>query len=129
MNAIFSYEPIPCWFSSCSTVNIPLLLSASYRRCQQLRNHILSTVPEQSQMAAPPSTQAATDRYWEALVDCGYDEQNNPFVARFGRLSRLNITFLFNELIVIKADIRNGHRGKEQMDRLALCLHHYGEYR
>jgi hypothetical protein len=79
-------------------------------------------------MAPPNATHAATDRYWEALVNCGYDKQDNPFVARFGRLSRLNITYLFNELIKIKADIRiNGDTNQEQMDLLALRLHQYSE--
>ncbi|KAI1485154.1 hypothetical protein F5X96DRAFT_674917 [Biscogniauxia mediterranea] len=66
------------------------------------------------------------DSYWRAIVDCGYDSQHGPFVARFGRLSRLNIAYLFNELIRIKADIRkNGETSQEQMGQLSLLLHQY----
>jgi len=54
---------------------------------------------------ASPSSQTSTDRYWEALVECSYDNNDEPFVARFGRLSHLNVAYLFNELIQLKADI------------------------
>lgn len=69
------------------------------------------------------------DEYWQELVSCVYGTQNNPCVARFGRLSRLNIAFLFNELVRIKADIRaNGTTNQKQMDELALRMHQYGEH-
>lgn len=81
------------------------------------------------EIAASSSMQATRDNYWEALVDCGYDKQDDPFVARFGRLSRLNIIYLFNELIKIKADIRiRGETNQEQMDLLGLRLHQYSQY-
>ncbi|CAO2654505.1 Nn.00g112380.m01.CDS01 [Neocucurbitaria sp. VM-36] len=81
---------------------------------------------EPTEVATPPSMRAGTDRYWEALVDCGYDRRDDPFVARFGRLSRLNIAYQFNELIKIKSDIRiNGKTNQEQMDQLGSRLHQY----
>ncbi|KAI0595957.1 hypothetical protein F4775DRAFT_566736 [Biscogniauxia sp. FL1348] len=75
---------------------------------------------------SPSFNPATSDTYWRALFDCGYDSRDDPFVARFGRLSRLHIAYLFNELIKIKADIRsNGKSSQEQMDRLGLLLHRY----
>lgn len=78
-----------------------------------------------------PQAQALTqdELYWKSLVDCGYGNQERPFVARLGRLSRLNITHLLNELMKIKADIR--HRGttdQPQMERLSMILHQYSEH-
>lgn len=103
-------------------MTISSLYAAPILQCPKI------TAMEPAKAAAPPSIQAASDRYWEALVDCGYDRQDDPFVARFGRLSRLNIAHLFNELVKIKADIRsNGETNQEQMDRLGLRLHQYSE--
>ncbi|KAI2472674.1 hypothetical protein F4781DRAFT_318043 [Annulohypoxylon bovei var. microspora] len=74
----------------------------------------------------PPFNPATPVSYWKDLVDCGYDSQDGPFVGRFGRLSRLNIAYLFNELIKMKAKIRNdGETSQEQMNQLGLLLHQY----
>lgn len=67
------------------------------------------------------------EQYWDDMVRCGYGYEETPFVARLGRLSRLNVLYLFNELIKIKASIRaNGTTNKSQMEELALKMHQYG---
>jgi hypothetical protein len=78
---------------------------------------------------APVAIHENHELYWKVLVDCGYDDQDDPLAARFGRLSRLNITYLFNELIKIKAEIRlKGDTNKDQMDLLGKRLHQYSEW-
>lgn len=66
--------------------------------------------------------------YWRDLVECGYDEHDSPCAARFGRLSRLNIAYLFNELIKIKDDIRvSGTSDRAQLEKLSSLMHRYGQ--
>ena len=78
---------------------------------------------------ASPNSQILIDQYWEALVDCGYDNEEGPYIARFGRLSHLNLAYLFNELIQVKANIRSdGTTNQQEMERLGVLLHQYSKY-
>jgi len=78
---------------------------------------------------APRVVQLSAE-YWQNLVQSTYDQKDEPLLGEFGRLQRLNITHLLNEIVRIKAAVRyNNTTSQEQIDRLREVMHHYGKLR
>jgi hypothetical protein len=88
-------------------------------------NHTEQTAPQPIPIL---ETSPHSPEYWERLVKCSYQKQAEPIFSEFGRLQRLNLTYLFNQIARIKASIRgNNTTSKEEMDQLGLLLHQYSK--
>ncbi|KAE9363943.1 hypothetical protein N431DRAFT_489767 [Stipitochalara longipes BDJ] len=64
--------------------------------------------------------------YWEDLVQCSYRASEEPPIGEFGRLQRLNLAHILNEIARIKASIRHSKTtSHSQMELLRRLLHEY----
>jgi hypothetical protein len=66
--------------------------------------------------------------YWQQLVQSSYHHQEDPSFGEFRRLQHLNLTYLLNDIVSIKATIKHhGTTSRGQMELLRQLLHHYGK--